>query len=190
MAIGTYKKNLSKICSVVFELQSVKILWHFALPRPWGLPFQGQIFFDGRYWSQKVLQSIWVDSDHFWRSYEFLKFSQKSTMMRDRDFWDFPGFFWTWSHYPIHTKSNPTPAIVNIHSGKKFGSDYSKNATCRGWTDKQTNKQNHKSTNETSNILGILPSKDTNERDNILGEMKFRQVTNTQTHKHTNTQRY
>ena len=47
-------------------------------------------------------------------------------MMRDRDFPDFPGFFWIWSHHLIHTKLLRSLFGVDIYPGKKFGRDYSK----------------------------------------------------------------
>ena len=76
MTIGTYKKNLNKIRPVVFELQSVKVWAHLTSPWPWCLTFQGQIFFEGRYWPNKGLQWIWVNSDHFGWRYKFVKFPQ------------------------------------------------------------------------------------------------------------------
>ena len=76
MTIGIYKKNLNKIRPIVFEWQSVKVWAHLTLLRPWGLIFQGQIFFEVRDWPIKGVQWIWVDSDRFWRRYEFLKFPQ------------------------------------------------------------------------------------------------------------------
>ena len=91
MTIGTSKKILNKIRPVVFELQSVKILAHLTLLRPWCPTFQGQIFFEGRYWPNKSLQWLWFNSDHFGRRYKFLKFPQWWEIGIFGIFWDFFG---------------------------------------------------------------------------------------------------